>query len=60
VLTALALLGVAGQYPFEGPVVLVLSADHGVHLGDLAVGVAWAVASALVVVLAVRSRGTGA
>ena len=54
VLTALALLGVAGQYPGEGPVLLTLSYKHGVHLGDLGVAAAWLVSLILLAVLAGR------
>ena len=52
VLTVLALLGIAGQYPGEGPVVLAVTPQHGVHLGDLAVAVAWGVGVVLVAGLA--------
>ena len=60
VLTALALLGVAGQYPGEGPELLQLSETHGVHLGDLAVAAAWAGALALLAGLARCPQAPGA
>lgn len=41
VLTAFAVLIVSGRVVTEGPVVLVLSRTHGVHLGDLGVLAAW-------------------
>jgi hypothetical protein len=59
VLTVLALLGVAGQYPGEGPEVLQLSSTHGVHLGDLAVAAAWLLGVGLVLGLARDPRTPG-
>lgn len=41
VLTAFAVLIVSGRVVTEGPVLLVLSRTHGVHLGDLGVLAAW-------------------
>ncbi|SDQ68373.1 hypothetical protein [Quadrisphaera sp. DSM 44207] len=56
VLTALALLGVAGRYPGEGPVLFDVSHDHGVHAGDLVVAAAWLGSVVLLGLLARRPR----
>ena len=42
VLSAFAVLLLTGQYTNEGPVVLSLTATHGVHAGDLFVVLGWA------------------
>jgi hypothetical protein len=42
VLTVFAVLLVTGHYLDEGPVVLVVTASHGVHEGDLYVLAGWA------------------
>ena len=34
IVTALTLLAVAGQRRFDGPLLVRLGQDHGVHLGD--------------------------
>ncbi|WP_136697235.1 hypothetical protein [Geodermatophilus dictyosporus] len=52
VLSGFAFLLVTGQYTNDGPVVLHLSATHGLHLGDLFVVTGWAVAMAMLAVLA--------
>ena len=46
VLTAFAVLLLAGHHAYEGPVLLRLSEDHGVHLGDVFVVLGWAAALA--------------
>ncbi|MGY1840842.1 MULTISPECIES: hypothetical protein [unclassified Modestobacter] len=59
VLTGFAFLLVTGSYRKEGPVVLALSTNHGLHLGDLFVLAGWAaslVAVLLVTVLPARRR----
>ncbi|MGQ7297650.1 hypothetical protein [Quadrisphaera sp. KR29] len=48
VLSVLSLAVVAGDHRFQGPVVLPLTAEHGLHLGDVLVVVAWAVCVGLV------------
>ncbi|MCF6745228.1 hypothetical protein E9529_13285 [Blastococcus sp. KM273128] len=65
VVSGFAALLVTGEYRNEGPVLLTLIGDHGVHAGDLFVLAGWAVAVLALVVLAVapgrtpgdRSRG---
>lgn len=48
----LAAVLVPGQVPWSGPVLLSLTATHGVHLGDLAVVALW-----LLVLAAAGQRG---
>lgn len=52
VLTGFALLLLDGHYRERGPVVLSLTARHGLHLGDLFVIAGWAVAVLSLIVLA--------
>jgi hypothetical protein len=47
-----AFLLVTGRYINDGPTIARLSEGHGVHLGDVFVMTAWAVAMAVLVVLA--------
>ena len=56
VLTGFALLLVTGRYVADGPVLLSLSAEHGLHEGDLLVVAGWAAGVAAVVRLVVRRR----
>ncbi len=44
VLSAFAVLLLTGRHLADGPVLLRLGADHGVHAGDLFVVLGWAVA----------------
>lgn len=44
VLSVFAYLLISGTYFFEGPILLLLTTTHGVHLGDLGILLAWAVA----------------
>ena len=55
-LTGFALLLLAGHYPESGPVLVQLSWNHGIHLGDLFVVAGWAV-SMLALVVLVHPRG---
>lgn len=48
VLSGFAILLVTGQYFNDGPVLIRLVGDHGVHEGDLFVVAGWAVAMAAV------------
>ena len=34
IMTALTCLALAGQRRFEGPLLVILAQDHGIHLGD--------------------------
>ena len=52
VLTGFALLLLSGRYLNDGPVVLTMSEDHGVHVGDLFVVAGWVVAMIAVLALA--------
>ncbi|MBM7806989.1 hypothetical protein JOD57_002826 [Geodermatophilus bullaregiensis] len=56
VLSGFTFLLVTGQYIKDGPVVVMLSAAHGLHLGDLFVVTGWAVAMLAVVRLTVTTR----
>lgn len=56
VLSAFAVLLLTGHHVSEGPVLLRLGGDHGVHLGDVFVVLGWAVALAAVMSLL---RATG-
>ena len=42
VLSAFAVLLVTGRYPSEGPVLLTLTVEHGLHRGDVLVLIGWA------------------
>ena len=57
VLTGFALLLVTGRYLADGPVLLTLSSEHGLHEGDLLVAAGWAVGVAAVVLLLRRRSG---
>lgn len=65
VVSGFAALLVTGEYRNEGPVLLTLVGNHGVHAGDLFVLAGWAVAVLALLVLAAapgrtreeRSRG---
>ena len=54
VLSGFTALLLHGTYEFEGPVVLSVSYDHGLHAGDVLVLLGWAVAMAAVVLLVRR------
>jgi signal peptidase I len=56
VLTAFAFLLVTGHYVADGPVLLSVSAEHGLHEGDLLVAAGWAAGVAAVVRLLLRRR----
>jgi hypothetical protein len=56
VLTGFAVLLVTGRYVADGPVLLSLSAEHGLHEGDLLVAAGWAAGVAAVVRLLFRRR----
>ncbi len=55
VLSGFTVLLVTGEYVNEGPVLLQVATDHGLHLGDVFVLAGWAVAMTLLLVLA-RTR----
>lgn len=55
VLTGFAFLLVTGQYLKEGPVLIGLSYNHGLHKGDLFVMAGWAVAMLALLMLLVAS-----
>ncbi len=59
VLSGFAFLLVTGEYANEGPVLLQVATDHGLHLGDVFVLAGWAVAMTLLLVLA-RTHGSPA
>ncbi len=44
IVSAFALLLLTGQYINEGPVLVPLSEDHGIHEGDLFIATGWATA----------------
>ncbi|WP_139173468.1 hypothetical protein [Geodermatophilus telluris] len=52
VLSGSALLLVAGHHTYDGPVLLQVSATHGLHVGDLFVVAGWAVAMTVLGLLA--------
>jgi len=54
VLSGFAFLLLTGRYRNDGPVLVTLSANHGLHAGDLFVIAGWAVAMVAVLVLTVR------
>ena len=56
VLTGFTVLLLHGTYEFEGPVVLEVTASHGLHRGDVVLLAGWLVAMAALVVLARRPR----
>ena len=56
VLSGFAFLLLTGRYVNDGPVLVALSATHGLHLGDLFIATGWAVAMLAVVWLTVTSR----
>jgi hypothetical protein len=41
IMSAFAFLLVAGQYYREGPVLVTLTATHGIHRGDIGIIAAW-------------------
>jgi hypothetical protein len=57
VLSCFAFLLVTGRHLADGPVILRVTEDRGLHEGDLFVGVGWAVAVLAAVVLTLRRRG---
>jgi hypothetical protein len=62
VVSGFAFLLVTGRYTNDGPTIARLSEGHGVHLGDVFIMTAWAVAMVVLVVLAWphrRSRRDG-
>lgn len=56
VLSGFAFLLVTGRYINDGPVLVRLTATHGLHLGDLFVLAGWAVAMLAVTRLTVTAR----
>jgi hypothetical protein len=52
ILSGFAFLLVTGQYINDGPTVVPLSHNHGVHAGDLLVTAGWAIAMLAVAALA--------
>ena len=56
VLTGFALLLVTGRYLADGPVLLSLSAKHGLHEGDLLVAAGWAAGVAAVLRLLLQRK----
>ncbi|MGY2083229.1 hypothetical protein [Blastococcus sp. SYSU DS0539] len=52
VVSGFAFLLVTGEYRNEGPVLLTVARDHGLHAGDLFVLAGWAVAVLALVALA--------
>ncbi len=52
VVSGFAFLLVTGRYISDGPIIARLAEDRGVHLGDVFVAAGWAVAMAMLVVLA--------
>jgi hypothetical protein len=56
VLTAFAFLLVTGRYINDGPVVVRLAEDHGLHEGDLFVMAGWLVSLAVLALLAPAPR----
>ena len=60
VLTVFVVLLLKGHYTGEGPVLLPLGEDRGIHLGDVVVVLGWSVALlAVVVLLRASSRRDG-
>ena len=58
-LTAFAVLLLTGHYVGEGPVLLRLGDDHGIHQGDVLVVLGWAAALASVTALLASRRRKG-
>jgi hypothetical protein len=56
VLTGFTVLLLTGHYREEGPVLVTVTADHGLHSGDLLVIAGWAVSIVALVVLAAPRR----
>jgi len=56
ILTGFALLLLSGRYFNDGPVILALSANHGLHKGDVFVVTGWAAGVLSVVGLGVSRR----
>ena len=56
VLTGFAALLVTGRYIADGPILLTVSAQHGLHEGDLYIGTGWVLAVLAVLLLTVRRR----
>ena len=54
VLTAFAFLLVTGRYLADGPVLFAVAKRHGVHEGDLYVGMGWVLGVVAVVLLTLR------
>jgi hypothetical protein len=54
VVSGFAFLLLTGRYVHDGPVLIRLSASHGLHEGDLFVLAGWAVAMVALVILARR------
>jgi hypothetical protein len=59
VMSSFALLLLHGRYVAEGPVVLSLSAEHGVHEGDIVVVVGWLIGVVAQFTLLLRRSPTG-
>ena len=55
VVTLFGFLLLTGQYISDGPVLISLTSDHGLHVGDVFVVATWAVAMAALVLLATTS-----
>ncbi|MGY1727113.1 hypothetical protein ACI79J_09065 [Geodermatophilus sp. SYSU D01062] len=55
-LTAFAALLVTGEYYNEGPVLVGLTADHGLHKGDVFVVTGWAAGMLSLIGLQVHRR----
>lgn len=56
VLSGFTALLLQGTYAFEGPVVLRVTYEHGLHAGDLLLLVGWAVAMGALALLVRRPR----
>ena len=56
VLTGFAFVLVISDYVADGPVLFSLSGTHGLHEGDLFIGVGWVLAVASLLLLTVRRR----
>ena len=59
VLSGFAFLLLSGRYIKDGPVVLALSQNHGLHLGDLFVIAGWVVSMLALLVITAMPRRTG-
>ncbi|MET0765872.1 MAG: hypothetical protein ABWY29_13485 [Blastococcus sp.] len=60
VVSGFAFLLLTGQYINDGPVLVSLGHDHGLHEGDLFVVAGWLASMAALVALAASSRRRGA